>query len=146
MVFFDSIWKDYTDTGRIKVSYIVFYQGGTIDDCTHFPGPVSKYSAESEYIAAFTAGMALAHFRVLNNEFLNNDTDVVPEQAPLIILDRKSSVCMANNIKYIKHTRHISRRMHFVRNFGEWDFKIRCGVREVCNYQTSEPRMLGETN
>ena len=119
MVFFDSIWKDYTDTGRIKVSYIVFYQGGTIDDCTHFPGPVSKCSAESEYNAAFTAGMALAHFRVLNNEFLNNDTDVVPEQAPLIILDSKSAVCMAKIGKYTKHARHIYRRINFIRNGEE---------------------------
>ena len=39
----------------------MFYQGGTIDHCTHVPVPVSKSSAESEYNAACTAGMALAH-------------------------------------------------------------------------------------
>ena len=73
--------------------------------------------------------MDLAKFRILNNEFLNNDTDVFPEQAPLIILDRKSSVCMANNIKYIKHTRHISRRMHLVMNGSEYNFHkaVWCG-------------------
>ena len=31
--------------------------------------------------------MALENFRMLNNEFLNKDPYVVPEQAPLIILD-----------------------------------------------------------
>ena len=44
------------------------------------------------------------------------DPDMVPEEAPLIVLDSKSAMCMANNGKDTKHTRHISSRMHFVRN------------------------------
>ena len=47
---------------------------------------------------------------------LNKDTYIVPEEAPLIILDINYVVCMTNNGKYTKHTRHISRRVHFVRN------------------------------
>ena len=31
-------------------------------------------------------------------------------------MDSKSSMCMANNGKDTKQTRHISRRIHFVRN------------------------------
>ena len=42
--------------------------------------------------------------------------DIVPEEAPLIILDSKSAVCMSKNGKDIKHTSHIARRVHFVRN------------------------------
>ena len=60
--------------------------------------------------------MALAHFRVLNHEFLNKVPDIVPEKAPLIILHSKSTICMANNGKDAKHTRHIARIMNFVRN------------------------------
>ena len=41
---------------------------------------------------------------------------MVPEQAPLIILDIKSAMCMENNGKYIKHTRHTSRIINFLRN------------------------------
>ena len=48
--------------------------------------------------------------------FLNKDTDIVPEEAPLILLDSKSAMCMANNGKDTKQNRHISRRMNFVRN------------------------------
>ena len=48
--------------------------------------------------------------------FLNEDPDIVTEKTPLIILHIKSAVCMANNGNDIKHTRHISRRVHFVRN------------------------------
>ena len=60
--------------------------------------------------------MALAYFRMLIHEFLNKDPDIVIEKYPLIILDSKSAVCMANNGKDTKHTSHIARRMHLVRN------------------------------
>ena len=60
--------------------------------------------------------MALAHFRMLVHELLNEDPDLVPKEAPLIALDSKSAMFMANNGKYTKHTRHIARRMYFVRN------------------------------
>ena len=60
--------------------------------------------------------MALAHFRMLVHELLNKDPGIVPEEAPLIVLDSKSAMCMAKNGKDTKHTRHIARRMHFVRN------------------------------
>ena len=63
--------------------------------------------------------MALAQFRMLNNEITNKDQDVFKEQAPLIILDNISYVCMANNVKNTKHTRNIYRRMHLVRNGEE---------------------------
>ena len=57
--------------------------------------------------------MFLAHCRMLIHELLNKDPDIVPDEDPLIILDRKSDVCMAENGKYANHTRHISRRGHF---------------------------------
>ena len=60
--------------------------------------------------------MALAHFRMLIHEFLNKDTDIVPEEGPHIVLDNKYAMRMAKNGKDTKHTRHIARRMNFVRN------------------------------
>ena len=63
--FSDSSWQDCPDTGRSIGAYIIFYQGGPIDHGTHVPGPVAQSSAESEYNAACTAGMALSHFRML---------------------------------------------------------------------------------
>ena len=53
---------------------------------------------------------------MLIHELLNEDLDMVPKEAPLIVLDSKSSMCMAKNGKDTKHIRHIARRMHFVRN------------------------------
>ena len=116
MGFSYSSWQNCPDTGRSTGAYIILYQGGPIDHGTHVPGPVAQSSAESEYNSACTAGMALAHFRMLTHEFLNKDPYIVPEEAPLIILNIKSDMCMAKNGKYTKHTRHIARRIHLVRN------------------------------
>ena len=60
--------------------------------------------------------MALAHFRMLIHELLNEDPDMVPKEAPLIVLYSKSAMCMAKNGKDTKHTRHVARRIHLVRN------------------------------
>ena len=65
MGFSDSSWQYCPDTGRNTGAYIIFYQGRPIDHVTHVPVPVSQSSAESYYNAEFTAGMALAHFRML---------------------------------------------------------------------------------
>ena len=56
----------------------MFFQGGTIDHCTHVPGPVSQSSAESKYNSECTSGMAISNLIILNNEFLNKDPGVVP--------------------------------------------------------------------
>ena len=82
--FSDSSWQDFPDTGISTGVYIIFYQGGPIDHGTHIPGPVAQYSAESEYNAAFTAGMSLAHFRMLIHELLNKDPYIITEESPLL--------------------------------------------------------------
>ena len=116
MDFSDSIWQDFPDTGRSTGAYIIFYQGGPIDHGTHVPIPVAQSSAESEYNTACTAGMAFTNFRMLIHELLNEDPDMVPKEAPLIVLDIKYAMFMAKNGRDTKHTRQIARRMHFVRN------------------------------
>ena len=56
--------------------------------------------------------MSLEHLNILINGLLNKDPDIVPEEAPLIILDRKS----AKKGRDTNHTRHIPRRVHLARN------------------------------
>ena len=63
--------------------------------------------------------MALANFRMLVHELLNEDLDMVPKESPLIVLDSKSAMCIAKNGRDTKHTRHISRRMHFLKEWRE---------------------------
>ena len=85
--------------------------------------------------------MALEHFRMLIHELLNKDPDMVPDEAPLIVLDSKSDMCMADNGKYTKNTRHIARRMNFVGNGENVRYTRFFGVKEVCSWQTLVPRM-----
>ena len=42
MAFSDSIWQDFPDTDRSTGAYMIFYQGGPIDNGTHFPVPVDQ--------------------------------------------------------------------------------------------------------
>ena len=121
MDFYDSSWQYFPDTGISTGSYIVFYQGGKIDHGKHVPGTVAQSSSESEYSAAWTTGMALAHFRMLIHEFLNKDPDIVPEEAHLIVLYIKYAICMAKNVKDTKNKKHIERIMHLVRNGEKWN-------------------------
>ena len=60
--------------------------------------------------------MSLAHIRMLIHEMLSKNPDIFPEEAPLIVLDSKSAMCMSKNVKDTKHTMHIAGRMNFVRN------------------------------
>ena len=80
MAFSDSSWQDCTDTERSTGAYIIYYQGGQIDHGTHVTGPVAQSSAESDYNAACTEGMTLAHFRMLVAELLNEYPDEVPRE------------------------------------------------------------------
>ena len=47
---------------------------------------------------------------------MSSQFSYIPEEAPLILLNNKSDMCMDKNGKDTKHTRHIARRMHFLRN------------------------------
>ena len=119
MLFSVSKWQDFPDTGRSIVSYFVFYQGGQINRCTCVTGTIKQSSAENDYNTPCTAVMALACFRIINNELMNKYPYVFPEELHIIILDGKPAVYMANNGKDKKNTRHISRRIHLIRN-GEY--------------------------
>ena len=69
--------------------------------------------------------MALTHLRMLIHVLLKKDSDLAPEESPLIILDSKPDVCMANNGKDTKHTMQIARIMNLVRN-GE-----KCNIHKI---------------
>ena len=71
---------------------------------------------------------------------LNKYPDRVPEESAIVILNRNYDVCMDKYGKDNKHIRHISRRVHFVRN-GE-NYKMhkihwRKGVLELSEIATN---------
>ena len=60
---------------------------------------------------------------------MNKDPDIVSEESPLVILGRKSAICMAKNGKNTKHTSHISKILHLLRN-GE-----KCKMHKIYWYE-----------
>ena len=60
----------------------------------------------------------------------------------MIVLDNKYAMRMAKNDKDTKYTRHIVRRVHFVRSRENVICTRLIGEREVCNWQTLVPQML----
>ena len=56
---------------------------------------------------------------MLNNDLINKDLDMIPEQSALIILYRKPAVITVKNGKDTKHTIHSSRIINFVVNGEE---------------------------
>ena len=50
IIFTDSSWNDYIDTGRSTGGYISFNQGEPADYGSHLPVPVAMSSEEAEYI------------------------------------------------------------------------------------------------
>ena len=89
-----SVGRNIQILAEAQVHILCFIKGGTIDHCTDFLGTVSQSIIESYYNASFNSVMASAHFIMIKNELINKDQDLVPEQGPLIILDRRSAVCM----------------------------------------------------
>ena len=62
---------------------------------------------------------------------LNKDPYIVPEEAPIIILDSKSDMCMDSNGKDTRCTRHIESIINFCGMVKSARFKILTGVKEV---------------
>ena len=78
LVIFYSRYQDCTDTGRSTGSWIVFYEGETIDYWTHVPGAVAHPGASSEYNAAWYAVIDLWNLIMISIELINMDPDIGP--------------------------------------------------------------------
>ena len=110
--FSDSSWNDDVDTGRSTGCYLIVYMGGVVDHSSNMPDPVALSSAEAEYNEACLACMATTHMAMLLNELEGNKK---PRWKIPLILDSKSAIAMGNCFRDTKHTRHILRRFHYVR-------------------------------
>ena len=80
---------------EVQEHIFYYYQGVPIYHGTHVPVTVAQSSAESEYNTACTTVINSAHFIMLIHELLNKYPDMVPEEAPLIVLDINYDLCMS---------------------------------------------------
>jgi hypothetical protein len=86
---------------------------GVVDNCFNLPNFVALSSAETEYNETCLCGMAVTHLKMQLNDMEARSEN---EDTVSIILDSKSATAMGNSFKNTKHSRHILRRYHYVRD------------------------------
>jgi hypothetical protein len=88
--------------------------GGIVDHSSNMPDPVALSSAEAEYNEGCVAFMGASHLRMLLCELEGiNESSMAPT---MMYFDSRSAMAMGSSYRDTKHTRHIMRRYHFVRN------------------------------
>jgi hypothetical protein len=122
VVFTDASWQDCPDTGRSTTGFLIYYQGGVIEANSMLQIPVAMSSCEAEVMASCSGCMAAAHIHMLlyDMKYLGTKTYdskklTLPNPPTVVMVDNKSAVQMSLNGKLTKHTRHISRRYHYVK-------------------------------
>ena len=122
VVFTDASWQDCPDTGRSTTGYLIFYQGGVVEANSMLQVPIAMSSCEAEVMAACSGCMAAAHLHMLlydmkylGTKHYNNAQLALPDPPTIIMVDNQAACRMSMNDKLTKHTRHISRRYHYVR-------------------------------
>jgi len=106
-------WNDDQDSGRSTGCFVITYMGGIVDHSSNMPDPIALSSAEAEYNEGCVAFMAASHLCMLLCEFEGIKDE--EKAATTIYFDSKSTIAMGAKYKDIKHTRHIMRRYHYVR-------------------------------
>jgi hypothetical protein len=145
----DSSWNDDPDYGRSTGCYETFYMGGVIDHSSNLPDPIALSSAEAEYNEACLACMATNHLAMLLDELEDRPE---PRMKIPILLDSKSAIAMGNSFRDTKHTRHIMRRYHYVREgvdsgrFFLWWISTEDMLADIGTKQTPGPRHQLLTN
>ena len=111
VTFSDSSWQDDPDNSKSTGCYLNIYRGGLIDHSSNMPDPVALSSAKAEYNEGCLACMGTAHIKMLLEDLEQMELDYpIP-----IIIDSKAAHDMGHSFKSTKHTRHILRRYHYVR-------------------------------
>jgi hypothetical protein len=81
---------------------------------SQFKDPVALSSAEAEYNEGCIAFMAASHLRMLLCGLEGLEETSMPPTT--MFFDSKSAMAMGNSYQDTKHTRHIMRRYHYLRN------------------------------
>ena len=104
LTFVDSSWQDDPDNSRCTGCYLTIYS-------SNLPDPIGLSSAEAEYNEACLVCMGTTHIKMLLE-----DLELVEISQPTpILIDSKAAHDMGHSFKSNKHTRHIMRRYHYIR-------------------------------
>ena len=113
IIFCDSSWQDCPDTSRSTGAYYVYLNGSLVASATFVLLPVPQSSAEAEYNAcAFALTESIYTKQVWN--FLN-DKHLDSPLTFAMFTDSESAIAMIDCDHVTKNSRHIDRRIHFVK-------------------------------
>ena len=113
VIFCDSSWQDCVDTGRSTGAYYIYINGSLVTAATFVPTPIAQSSAEAEYNACAYALTDAIHVKQVWNFLHGRHLD-----APItfaLFTDSKSAIAMIECDHVTRHSRHIERRIHFVK-------------------------------
>jgi hypothetical protein len=112
--FTDLSFQDCPDTNRSTGGNLTFIQGAVVEAVSTMPILVSQSTCEAEYCMASLCVMAGSYIKKVFNEISGHYSD-----RPLTIpvgTDSQSAMDTVNSPKETNRTRHIVRRLHFVRH------------------------------
>ena len=113
VIFCDSSWQDCVDTRRSTGAYYIYINSSLVISTTVVPTPIAQSSAEAEYNACAYAVTDAIHVKqvwnFLNGKHLDSSLTLA------LFTDSKSAIAMIDCDHVTKYSRHIERRVHFVK-------------------------------
>ena len=113
IIFCDSSWQDCIDTGRSTGAYCIYINGSLVTSTTFVPTPIAHSSAEAEYNACAYAITDAIHVKQVWNFLHGRHLDTPLTFA--LFTDSSSAIAMIECEHVTKYSRHIERRVHFVK-------------------------------
>jgi hypothetical protein len=106
----DADWAACIDSRRSTTAYIFFAAGGPISWKSKVQPTVALSSTEAEYMSLTAAAQEAMSLRSLQSEFS------IPSDEPVLIYeDNQGAIAMSCNPVLHKTAKHISIKMHFIR-------------------------------
>ena len=101
---------------RSQTGYLIYFGGGPIDWNSGLQSVIAQSSAESEFVAAFTASRSIVYFRQLLEELM------FAQHGPTTIWeDNQACIAMSKNPINYKRNKHINLKYHYLRDLVETD-------------------------
>ena len=113
VIFCDSSWQDCVDTGRSTGAYYIYINGSLVLSTTFVPTPIAQSSAEAEYNTCAYALTDAIHVSQVWNFLHGRHLDT--PQTLALFTDSNSAIAMIECDHVTRYSRHIQRRVHFIK-------------------------------
>ena len=136
MGFCDADWGGSEDDSRSTSGYAFGFGSGVFSWASMKQNSVALSTAEAEYVSASEATAQVMWLRTILD-----DLGEKQEEATVLYCDNMSAISMARNPVFHQKTRHINRRVHFIREAvqeGVIDIKFCSSEEQLADIFTKE--------